>query len=59
MRTKNMDLLEKLSRKTKEKIPRNLLNKRILGVSIEKIPEIIDSRETLGNKIISQIKLLH
>lgn len=54
-----MDLLEKLSRKTKEKIPRNLLNKRILGVSIEKIPEIIDSRETLGNKIISQIKLLH
>ncbi|SEL36999.1 Transposase and inactivated derivatives, IS30 family [Carnobacterium iners] len=49
MRTKNMDLLEKLSRKTKEKAHGKLPNKRILGVSIEKRPEIIDSRETFGH----------
>lgn len=49
MRTKNMDLLEKLSRKTKVIKHGNPPNKRILGVSIEKRPEIIDSRKTFGH----------
>ena len=49
MRTKNIDLLEKLSRKTKVIKHENPPNKKILGVSIEQRPEIIDSIKTSGH----------
>ena len=49
MRTKNMDLLEKLSRKIKVPKHGTPKNKRVLGISIEKRPEIIDSRKTFGH----------
>ena len=44
MRTKNMDLLEKLSRKPKVKTHVKRAHKRILGQSIDKRPAEVDSR---------------
>ncbi|WP_208559376.1 IS30 family transposase [Marinilactibacillus kalidii] len=49
MRTKNMDLLEKLSRKPKDTSYRSRINKRILGQSIEQRPEEVDNRQTFGH----------
>ncbi|WP_225743711.1 IS30 family transposase [Marinilactibacillus sp. Marseille-P9653] len=49
MRTKNMDLLEKLSRKPKDTSYRGRTNKRILGQSIEQRPTEIDNRQTFGH----------
>ena len=49
MKTKNMDLVEKLSRKTKATCRKNRQNKRVLGKSIEERPEIIDTRKTFGH----------
>lgn len=49
MRTTNMDLLEKLSRKPKDASYRSRTNKRILGQSIEQRPSEIDDRQTFGH----------
>lgn len=49
MRTKNLDLLEKLSRKTKGTKQKHRLNKRVLGKSIEQRPAEIENRETFGH----------
>ncbi len=49
MKTKNMDLLEKLSRKPKATSQKKCPNKRILGKSIEERPAVIDTRETFGH----------
>ena len=49
MRTKNMDLLEKLSRKIKKKNPGHRSNRRVLGKSIDERPKAIDSRESFGH----------
>jgi len=49
MKTKNMDLVEKLSRKTKATCRKDCQNKRVLGKSIEERPEIIDTRKTFGH----------
>ncbi|AYW46904.1 IS30 family transposase [Tetragenococcus osmophilus] len=49
MRTTNLDLLEKLSRKPKVSSLKKRPNKRILGQSIDKRPKEIDSRETFGH----------
>ncbi|OJF89610.1 IS30 family transposase [Alkalibacterium sp. 20] len=49
MRTKNMDLLEKSSRKPKDSSYRSHSNKRILGPSIDQRPSEIDDRQTFGH----------
>lgn len=49
MRTKNIDLLEKLSRKIKNPSQKVRRNKRVLGTSIEERPQSIDTRETFGH----------
>ena len=49
MKTTNLDLLEKLSRKIKKQNHKSNLNKRILGKSIDERPEIIGTRETFGH----------
>ncbi len=49
MRTKNMDLFEKLSRKPKDASYRGRTNKLILGQSIEHRPVEIDDRQTFGH----------
>lgn len=49
MKTKNMDLLEKLSRKPKDSSYRSRINKRVLGKSIEQRPAEIDDRQTFGH----------
>lgn len=49
MKTTNLDLLEKLSRKTKKWDHKPRLNKRILGKSIDERPEIVGTRETFGH----------
>lgn len=49
MRTKNIDLLEKLSRKPKVSTQQNRPNKRVLGPSIDSRPKEIDTRETFGH----------
>lgn len=47
LKVKNMDLVLKLRRNTKSSKSRN--NKRILGTSIEKRPESIETREEFGH----------
>lgn len=49
MKTTNMDLLEKLSRKPKRLKQEQRNNKRVLGKSIEERPESVDNRETFGH----------
>ena len=49
MRTTNLDLLEKLSRRPKVSSLKKRPNKRILGQSIDKRPKEIDGRETFGH----------
>lgn len=49
MKTKNIDLLEKLSRKPKSSRRGNRSNKRILGKSIEERPEAVGTRESFGH----------
>nr|WP_276102248.1 IS30 family transposase [Suicoccus acidiformans] len=49
MRTKNMDLLEKLSRKPRQKKRSAKENKRILGNSIDERPEEVESRAHFGH----------
>ncbi len=49
MKTKNIDLLEKLSRKIKTVRSSYRSNKRILGKSIEERPKEIETRETFGH----------
>ena len=49
MRTKNMDLLEKLSRKSKSQSQGHRQNKHILGPSIDLRPEAINDRSEFGH----------
>lgn len=49
MRTKNIDLLEKLSRKVKSPTQKVRRNKRVLGTSIDERPKSVDTRETFGH----------
>lgn len=49
MKTTNLDLLEKLSRKPKVTSQKQRQNKRVLGTSIDERPEEIESRETFGH----------
>lgn len=48
-KTKNMDLLEKLSRKPRRTERGHRPNKRVLGRSIEERPEAVQARETFGH----------
>lgn len=49
MQTKNIDLLEKLSRKPKATARRKRPNKRILGPSIDQRPKAVDARQSFGH----------
>lgn len=49
MRTKNIDLPEKLQRRTKSKSAYNREHKRVLGPSISERPEAVDDRQTFGH----------
>ena len=49
MKTGNIDLLEKLSRKSRGSKPKVRRNKRVLGLSIEQRPEDVDTREEFGH----------
>ena len=53
LKIKNIDLPEKLSRKTKSK--KNRENKRKLGNSIEQRPDIVDTREEFGHWEIDSV----
>lgn len=53
LKIKNIDLPEKLSRKTKSKKDRE--NKRKLGNSIEQRPDIVDTREEFGHWEIDSV----
>lgn len=49
MRTKNIDLLEKVSRKPRNDSPIHRENRRVLGPSIKDRPEEVESREEFGH----------
>lgn len=49
MKTKNIDLLEKVSRKPRNDSPTHRENRRVLGPSIKERPEEVESREHFGH----------
>ncbi|WP_411843054.1 IS30 family transposase [Salinicoccus sp. HZC-1] len=49
MRTKNIDLPEKLQRQTKSRSSRDREHKRVLGPSISERPEAVEDRQTFGH----------
>lgn len=49
MRTRNIDLLEKLSRKPKATASQKLPNKRVLGPSIDQRPKSVKTRQSFGH----------
>src|SRR5690625_3857780 len=49
MRTKNIDLLEKVSRKPRNDSPTQRDNRRVLGPSIKESPEKVESRKHFGH----------
>src|SRR5690625_6388884 len=49
MKTKNSELLEKVSRKPRNDSPINRENRRVLGPSIKERPEEVESREHFGH----------
>lgn len=49
MKTKNMDLLEQTTRNTKDKKSKTRENKRILGQSIDKRSEKVETRDEFGH----------
>jgi len=49
MRTKNIDLLDKVSRKLRNESPIHRENRRVLGPSIEERPKEVDSRQHFGH----------
>ena len=49
MKSRNLDLLDKLSRNTKKRTDKARLNKRVLGPSIEDRPKAIETREHFGH----------
>ena len=49
MKTKNIDLLEKVKRRNKNSTKRTRQNKKKLGVSIEERPNKIQTREEFGH----------
>lgn len=48
MKTRNLDLLEKLSRNTKKNTKKARRNQRVWGPSIEERPQEIETRKSLG-----------
>lgn len=55
MKTKNIDLLEKVSRKPRNDSPVHRENRRVLGPSIEDRPEEIETREQFGHSEIDTL----
>lgn len=49
MKTRNLDLLEKLSRNTKKNTKKARRNQRVLGPSIEERPQEIETRKSFGH----------
>src|SRR5690625_431494 len=49
MKTKNIDLLEKVSRKPRNDSPKHRESRRVLGPSIKDRPEKVDAREHFGH----------
>jgi len=49
MKTKNIDLLEKVSRKPRNDSPKHREHRRVLGPSIKERPEKVDTREHFGH----------
>src|SRR5690625_4393185 len=49
MRTKNIDLLEKVSRKPRNDSPTHRENRRVLGPSIKERPEKVENRKHFGH----------
>lgn len=49
MKTKNIDLLEKVSRKPRSESPKHRKKRRVLGPSIKDRPEQVDTREHFGH----------
>src|SRR5699024_4503921 len=49
MKTKNIDLLEKVCRKQRSKSPQHRKNRRVLGPSIKDRSEQVDTREHFGH----------
>lgn len=49
MKTKNIDLLEKVARAPRKDSPRHRENRRVLGPSIEERPKKVDTREHFGH----------
>lgn len=49
MKTRNLDLLEKPSRKPSKAEPKTHRNKRVLGESIEQRPDDVETREEFGH----------
>ena len=49
MKTRNIDLLEKLRRNTKERVPKTRPHKKVLGTSIDERPEEINERNTFDH----------
>lgn len=49
MKTKNIDLLEKVSRKPRKDSHTHRENRRILGPSIEKRPKAVETRVDFGH----------
>lgn len=49
MKTKNIDLLEKVGRKQRTKKTKSRRNIRVLGTSIDERPEVIEEREEFAN----------
>lgn len=49
MKTKNIDLLEKVSRKPRNDAPTHRENRRVLGPSIKDRPEKVETREHFGH----------
>src|SRR5699024_12767531 len=49
MKTKNIDLLEKVARTPRKDSPKHRENRRVLGPSIEERPDKVDTREHFGH----------
>jgi len=56
MRTKNIDLLEKVGRKPRETKGKERRNKKVYGESIENRPEFVENREEFGHWEIDTVE---
>lgn len=57
METKNIDLLKKVSRKTRADSPKHRENRRVLGPSIEERPIKVESRRQFDHWEIDTLKI--